>query len=273
MRIIPAARTTEVNPQLARCARSVPFFDLARTLVLSQPGNSVAIISQKQTAEAQSRNQNANRPSIARLLFLLTISTVLVLSGAWPSKAAGADFSAQSTSQGAPPNLGSVTEYMSKGGNPALVSYLPLLGVHVFEGHGDLVSGQRFKGLNVTSIDQGGPADMAGFRAERVQVFRAATEAGASVLLAGAILLFPPAVFGISLIPDKDDVKAYDVIVAVDSVRTRNFNELADSLRNVKAGETIYLTVVRDGAREQLRLVAPPISDSLNPASRLPLSE
>ena len=54
------------------------------------------------------------------------------------------------------------------------------------------------------------------------------------------------------MIPDMGSAKAYDVIVAVDAKRTRNINELEDSLRYVQAGEVIYLTIIRDGRRDSL---------------------
>ena len=86
---------------------------------------------------------------------------------------------------------------MEKGGNPEFASYLPLFGIHVFEGLGELASGQSFSGLNVTSVDRPGPSDDAGLRAEHTRALRAATEVGASALLAGAILVFPPRYWGL----------------------------------------------------------------------------
>ncbi len=206
------------------------------------------------------RIQNANwRRSINRPLFplfFIAIFTVLLSIGASPMDTEAADSFAQNTSEGAPPNVGSVAEYMTEGGNPRM-SYLPMLGLSVFAGRGELASGQNFSGMSVTSVDHPGPGDDAGIRAEHIEALLAAMEMGASVLLAGAILAFPPVMVGVQMIPQVGDPKAYDVIVAVDSERTRNINELENCLRKVKTGETIYLTIIRDGQRKQLRVVAP----------------
>jgi len=174
-------------------------------------------------------------------------------------------------SEGVPPNVGSIPEYMHNGGNPAQSSYLPLIGIHVFEGPGKLASGQPLSGISVISVDRPGPGDNAGLRAQHVRVLRAATEVGLGVVCVGATLIFPPAILGVPLIQQMDSATAYDVIVAVDAERTRNIIELEDSLRKVKAGETIYVTIIRDGQREQLRVVAPAIFDSHAPTSQ-PLS-
>lgn len=182
-----------------------------------------------------------------------------------------ADSFAQNTSQRASPNLGSVTEYMTEGGNRR-TTYLPILGIKVFAGRGELASGQKLSGMSVTSVDRLGPGDEAGIRDERIRAVSAAMQVGATVLLAGAILAFPPIIVGVQMIPQVDSPKAYDVIVAVDGERTRNINELENCLRSVKTGETIYVTIIRDGQREQLRVLAPvdsdrTLSDRANPFS------
>ena len=217
------------------------------------------------------RKPNWRQP-IGRGLFVLATSIVLMVGGVWPGKAQGVNSSPINRSEEAPPNVGSIAEYMEKGGNPAFASYLPLFGIHVFEGRGELASGQSFSGLCVTAVDRPGPADDVGIRAEHIRVLRTATEVGASALLAGAILVFPPAIVGVAMIPDMGSTKAYDVIVAVDGERTRNTNELENSLRCVKAGEVIYLTIIRDGRRAQLRLLAPATLDPHSPRSPTMLS-
>ena len=119
----------------------------------------------------------------------------------------------------------------------------------------------------MTSVDRPGPGDDAGIRAEHIRVLRATAEVGLGALFVGAILFFPPAILAVPLIEPMDGTKAYDVIVAVDAERTRNIGELENSLRNVKSGETIYLTIVRDGQRKELRALAPAIFDPHSPTS------
>ena len=206
-------------------------------------------------------------------MVLLAASIALVFGGARPTNADEVESSALNRSEGLPPNVGSVTEYIENGSNPARSSYLPLIGIHVFEGPGKLASGQQLSGISVISVDRPGPGDEAGLRAQHVRVLRAATEVGLGVAIVGAALLFPPAMLGVPLIQHMDSATAYDVIVAVDADRTRNISELEDCLRNVKASETIYVTVIREGRREQLRVLAPASFDPHSPTSQTMLSE
>jgi hypothetical protein len=226
----------------------------------------------KHTTPSQTRKTNWRR-SLVRSLFLVAAPIILGFGGPWPANAAAANTSALDRSEGTPPNVGSINEYMDNSGNLVLASYLPLIGIHVFEGCGKLASGQQFSGLSVTSVDRPGPGDDAGIRAAHVRVLRVATEMGLGVMVVGATLFFPPAILGIPLIQKMDSPKAYDVIVAVDAARTRSISELENSLRNVKAGETIYLTIIRDGRREQLRVLARPIFDPHAPTSQSMLPE
>ncbi len=215
-------------------------------------------------APSQTRNTNWRR-SIARILFLLAISIALGFGGARPAHAADMN---PSSSAGTPPNVRSLDEYMNYGNRVSLASYVALLGIQVFEGQGKLASGQRLSGLSVISVDRPGPGDDAGIRAAHIQAGRAAAQAGLGVLLLGGTLFFPPAILGFPLIMRMESPKAYDLIVAVDAERTRNISELEDSLRNVKAGETIYLTIIRDGRRAQLRVLAPAIFEPQSPTSQ-----
>jgi S1-C subfamily serine protease len=80
---------------------------------------------------------------------------------------------------------------------------------------------------------------------------------GLGVVVIGTLLVFPPALFGVGLVPKLHWKTAHDVIVAVDAERTRNICDLEALLRKAKAGEIIYLTVVRDGRREQIQAMAP----------------
>lgn len=100
-----------------------------------------------------------------------------------------------------------------------------------------------------------------------------ATKVGLGVFLVGATLFFPPAILGLPLISRMDNSKAYHVIVAVDAEQTRNITELERSLRDAKAGQTIYSTIVRDGRREQLQLTAPAIVDFHSATSQPMLPE
>jgi hypothetical protein len=204
--------------------------------------------------------------SIGKVRCLLVASLVLGFGYAFQSDAAAMDPSAPDCSRNITPNVGSLNEYVDNKSALRSSSYLPLIGIDVVESRGNLGTGQQLRGLSVTSVDRSGPSDNAGIRAERVRPLRAATEVGMAILLVGATLAFPPAILGAPLVPAMESAKESDVIIAVDAVRTRNVGELQNSLREVTAGETIYLTIIRGGKREQLRVFAPAILDHHLPA-------
>jgi len=88
-------------------------------------------------------------------------------------------------------------------------------------------------------------------------VTKAAAEVGATVLVVGAAAFFPPAIFGVPFLMQMQSPRSYDVLVAVDGERVQDVDELENSLREAKAGETIYLTIIRSGRRVQLRVPMP----------------
>jgi len=221
---------------------------------------------------ASSHHPNPSRRRFPATILLLATAILLVF-GIRSTSADVVNSSARNPSEAVPSNVGSIGEYLGNSGNASLTLYLPLFGIHVLEDRGQLASGQDLRGVSVISVDRPGPGDDAGIRAQHVRVTRAVAEAGESVLVFGAMLLFPPAVLAIPYIPQVGGATANDVIVAIDADRTRNINELETCLRNAKAGETIYLSIIRDGRREQLRLVAPAILKPGAPTSRPFLSE
>ncbi len=81
------------------------------------------------------------------------------------------------------------------------------------------------KGLLVVSLVKGGPADRAGIQGVKVRVEQIA-----------------PGFLRRSIDPD-----AADLIVAVDHVRVRTLEELLTEIEKHQPGETIRITVVRDG--------------------------
>jgi len=141
-----------------------------------------------------------------------------------------------------------------------------MLGISVFRSEAELVTGQQLNGLAVATVDEKSLAFEGGIRAQRIKVGRAAAEVGATVLLLGAAAVFPPAVFGVPLLARMSAPKAYDVIVAVDAERVQDLNELEEHLRNAKTGETIYMTLIRDGRRVQLSIPLPSIVSLSSPS-------
>jgi hypothetical protein len=197
--------------------------------------------------------------SLAVVLIFEVASTSLVLADVTDSTALDAS---------TPSNLGSIGEYARDTGAPqsAIAAYVPLLGISVFNGSGKLVSGQVLSGLVVTTVDQWGVGYAGGIRGQHLQISRASAQLGVIVFVVGAAAIFPPAMLGIPLLAKMPSPKISDVIVAVDAERIRDVSELGDYLRNTKAGETLYLTIIRDGRRVQLGVPIPAVASSHAPA-------
>ncbi len=206
-------------------------------------------------------------------LISLSIALALVCSSVSIGLADATNSASSNSSISTPPNLGSVDDYTKNREYPYYASppspspsYVPMLGIRVFQNEGKLASGQILSGLAVTSVDQSGPAYDAGIRAQHLQMKKAAAQIGAAALCVGAAAFFPPALIGIPLVTrTMGSPRAYDVIVAIDAERIRDVSELENSLRYVKAGETIYVTIIRDGQRVQLRVPMPAVASAPTP--------
>jgi len=195
--------------------------------------------------------------AVAYLAGVLGASMLLVLLGASSGFASPPGSNACEKSQPPPPHIGSLAEYMGRDPGEWEPSYVSRVGIQIIEDRARLASGQMMAGLSVISVEPLSLAEDAGIRSERVPTATAAEQLGLSVAVIGSMLFFPPAALGVAMIPKLHWNKARDVIVAVDAERTRNICDLEASLRNAKAGEIIYLTVVRNGQREQLQIVVP----------------
>ena len=161
----------------------------------------------------------------------------------------------------APADVGSVREYVtnSEPGSIRPPTHVPLLGVSVIPARTKMASGGEALGLAVASVDSASPAEDAGILGQRVNRRHVAEKIGAGVVVAGAGLIFPPALVGLALINKMGNNHTYDLIVAVDSSRTRSIFDLATALQPALPGEVVYVTVVRDGHLLQLRATVPNI--------------
>ena len=141
-----------------------------------------------------------------------------------------------------------------------LMSYLLLdgvkdaspLGFALRPDHRDLNSGESLAGLTIVSTDAGGPAARAGLLPYRNRLKQAIEFAS----IAGAFF-FPPAMMLAPLIDASHAGDRYDMIVGVDGYRVRDALDFADSMRDAQPGQTIYLSIIRDGARAQLPVTLP----------------
>ncbi|HVN28384.1 MAG TPA: PDZ domain-containing protein [Candidatus Binataceae bacterium] len=167
-------------------------------------------------------------------------------------------------SQPLPPEVGSIEDYVGKAPGIAEASLVSRVGLVIIEGEARLASGQKLAGLQVIAVEQPSAADDAGIKSEGVSALTAAEQLGVGIAVIGAMLAFPPALFGAAMVPRLNWKKSHDVIVAVDSERTRNICELEASLRKARAGDPIYLTLIREGRRKQVRVAAPSDFDPLH---------
>ncbi|MGA6974730.1 MAG: PDZ domain-containing protein [Candidatus Binatus sp.] len=150
---------------------------------------------------------------------------------------------------GIPSPVGSVDDYVREQ-HSELVQQVPELGLEVTEGIGRLSSGTSLRGIKVIRVIPGGPAARAGLRNE--QFVGKWVLAGA--LFAGG-LFFPPALFVGIAVAGSDIGGSYDTIIAVDSERTRDLQELDEEIGKSREGPVIYLSVVRAGQRSQVQVV------------------
>jgi len=129
---------------------------------------------------------------------------------------------------------------------------VPLIGIGVSNGRSELKSGVRLAGIEIYQVLPDSPKAAAGLQGRRaaIQV--------ALVALTVRGLFFPPAaVLGAMLMKQGGIGQSRELIIAVDAQRTRNVGELESALTQAEPGETVYLTVVSGGRREQVRVSLP----------------
>jgi len=77
-------------------------------------------------------------------------------------------------------------------------------------------------------------------------------------------MAFPPAIILLPAFASLPIGRDGDLIIAVDGSRVTNVVDFEDDIRDAQPGEILYLTVVRAGARLQLRVFIPPVGHSRN---------
>jgi len=126
------------------------------------------------------------------------------------------------------------------------------IGLELREARRTLKSGEEADGLLITEVTKGSPAAIAGLHAYSRGVHNALTGA-----MIAAALVFPPAIIGVPLLDYAEVGESYDLIIGVDGVRVTDFLDFQDRMRDLKPGEIVYLSVVRDGRRHQFRVNVP----------------
>jgi S1-C subfamily serine protease len=144
------------------------------------------------------------------------------------------------------PPVRSLQEFMAEG------DLTSPLGIEVREDRRKLKSGEEAQGLLIVGVIAGSPAAHAGLHAYR----HTPRDALETVAVVGAFF-FPPSVL---LVPVLDQVhvgETYDLIIGVDGSRVTNFLDFEDRLRDLQAGEIVYLSIIRNGQRLQVSVRVP----------------
>jgi hypothetical protein len=150
------------------------------------------------------------------------------------------------TDPGFDPHLHSLQEFLNQGPNSSP------LGIEVQQSEAKLSAGGKADGLLIVDVTADSPAAKAGLHPYR----RTVSDILKGVSIAGA-LFFPPAVI---LLPVMDQVhigETSDLIIAVDGSRVTDYMQFADRLRDVRPGEIVYLSIVRNGSRLQVPVKLP----------------
>jgi hypothetical protein len=154
----------------------------------------------------------------------------------------------QQEQSGMPPEqLKSLREYDSGG------DLSTSLGMRLREDRRVLSTGEEADGLLIVAIAKNSPASEAGLHSYNAAGHNVMT----GVAMAGA-MIFPPAILLVPALDYTSIGESYDLIIGIDGARVRNFLDYQDRTRDLRPGEMVYLSVVRDGKRLQLTITAPP---------------
>jgi len=131
------------------------------------------------------------------------------------------------------------------------------IGVELEEGSRKLPNGQEAQGLMVLKVTKGSPAASAGLHGYK----HTAHSALQGAFIAAALFpspFAPIAMLALPVIELTHVGESYDMIIGVDGSRVTNYLDFTDRLHEARPGEIVYLSVLRDGKRAQLKVFLPP---------------
>ena len=131
------------------------------------------------------------------------------------------------------------------------------IGVELEEGSCKLANGQEAQGLMVLAVTKGSPAATAGLHAYK----HTAHSALQGAFIAAALFpspFAPIAMLALPVIEFTHVGESYDMIIGVDGSRVTNYLDFTDRIHEARPGEIVYLSVLRDGKRAQLKVFLPP---------------
>jgi S1-C subfamily serine protease len=146
---------------------------------------------------------------------------------------------------------GSIEEYLNSDPDSPEADEFPALGVGVINARGSLQGGQRFEGAEIIYVVPGSPGEMAGLAGRRPRT---------EMLISAGIFMasfFCPPVILVSTALGAKMAEFDDFVIAVDGERIHNVVEFGAAFNQAKPGEIVYLTVIRNGKRKQVRTVLP----------------
>jgi len=134
------------------------------------------------------------------------------------------------------------------------------IGVELEEGSRKLSNGQEAQGLMVLEVTKGSPAATAGLHGYK----HTAHSALQGAFIAAALFpspFAPIAMLALPVIELTHVGESYDMIIGVDGSRVTNYLDFTDRIHEARPGEIVYLSVLRDGKRAQMKVFLPPTAN------------
>ncbi len=148
----------------------------------------------------------------------------------------------QDNEEGGPPKLANLDEFVS---NDA--TYESPVGALLQHNCTALADRQIACGLAVLEVHPGSAAAAAGMRPYSGLGH---TLLGAAVV--SAAMVFPPAIAGLGFVEETHIGESFDLIIGVDGHRIRSISDFQAAASDIRIGDLIYLSLVRNGKRLQI---------------------